>query len=235
MTYLINDPVNINEIIKRKFYIDSITSFSPLPRDEAILHYMKGKSVLDIGFAEHNIVLAENKDWFHKKIVGIAKECIGVDLNKSLVDALNLSGYSSIVADVCSKDYLGQTFEVIHAGDIIEHLHNIEGFFGFLKRHLRPDGVVVISTPSPFSRHTLGQFVRYGIDVPNLEHVSWVTPFNMIELCRRFDMILLERVFPTKRSSGRMSFYFAMCSIFPVLKKYYEFSAGENIYILRHS
>ena len=203
MTYLINDPTNIDEITKRKCYVDSITSFSSLSRDEAILHYMKGKSVLDIGFAEHNIALAESKDWFHKKIVEIANECIGVDLNKALVDSLNVIGYNSIVADVCSKEYLGRTFDVIHAGDIVEHLHNIEGFFGFLRRHLRPDGVVVVSTPSPFSRHTLGQFIRYGIDVPNLEHVSYVTPFNMIELCRRFDMTLLERVFPTKRSSGR--------------------------------
>lgn len=233
MTYLINDPVNRDEIKKRKQNIDKVTSYVGLSRDDLILECMREKTVLDIGFAEHNLNLAENENWFHRKIVAISKECIGADLNRDLVCHFNSKGYNSIVVDVCSEEYIGRKFDVIHAGDIIEHLHNIEGFFKFIMRHLCENGVVVITTPSPFSRHTLGQFIRYGIDVPNLEHAAWITSFNMMELCRRFGMVLEQRIFPTKRSSGNNSIFYSMCTIFPFLKKYYEFSSGENIFVLK--
>ena len=229
--YLIADPTDSDDINSRIKYIEEITIYVPLGRNEMILSMMVNKDVLDIGFVEHNRKYIESEEWFHKKIKHICKNLTGADLNKNLVDELKADGYVSHVVDVCSGTTLGSKFDVIHAGDLIEHLHNLEGFFGFIERHLNRDGKLIISTPTPFGRSIFHQFFKYGFDTPNLEHTCWITPFNIFELCRRFNFKLEARLFPIKRKNGSIAYSYALSRLF-FCKRLYEIFTGENVFVI---
>ncbi len=53
-----------------------------------------------------------------------------------------------VQADVETMD-LGETYDVIVAGDIIEHLSNPGRFLGAVSRHLNKEGVFLVTTPNP--------------------------------------------------------------------------------------
>jgi 2-polyprenyl-3-methyl-5-hydroxy-6-metoxy-1,4-benzoquinol methylase len=77
------------------------------------------------------------------------------------------------------------------AGDVIEHLDNIAGFLGGVRRHLRPDGEVLILTPNPWfwMRIIQGMLGRLH---ENREHTAWYSPTTMTEMLRRSDFEVVE-------------------------------------------
>lgn len=52
-----------------------------------------------------------------------------------------------------------EAYDVIHAGQIIEHLSNTDGFIRGIHRALRPGGYVLISTPNLAAWHNIAQLV----------------------------------------------------------------------------
>ena len=55
---------------------------------------------------------------------------------------------------------LGRTFDTVFAGELIEHLGNVDGFLSSARRHLEPGGQLVLTTPNVFY---VGNFVyRWG-------------------------------------------------------------------------
>lgn len=117
-------------------------------RLDIILKYARGKKVLDCGCVD-TLKEIENprKDWLYGKLVEVAKKVVGVDLQEEGVRKLREKGYEVICADVTTMD-LGQKFDVIVAGEIIEHLPNQGLFLKNMKRHLKRDGVLIITTPN---------------------------------------------------------------------------------------
>lgn len=49
------------------------------------------------------------------------------------------------------------------------------------------------STPNPFSRKFVRQFLREGVIVVNLDHVAWITPTQAMEIARRIGLRLTAR------------------------------------------
>ena len=108
---------------------------------------VRGKTVLDIG-----CVGANKKDtpiWLHGKIKAVAKELTGLEIDATYIDELNAKGYNIIYGD-CETVDLKRKFQVIVASEVIEHLSNPGLFFANMKRHLSPDGLLIITTPNRF-------------------------------------------------------------------------------------
>ena len=76
---------------------------------------------------------------------------------------------------------LDRKFDVVTAGDLIEHLANLDGFFTCVKNHLHLNGKFVISTPNPWCwKYFLYHLFMGRLARINKEHVSW---FCLETLC----------------------------------------------------
>jgi 2-polyprenyl-3-methyl-5-hydroxy-6-metoxy-1,4-benzoquinol methylase len=144
-----------------------------------------GKSVLDIGVAEHSVRYVERPSWRHGRIAARATRCLGVDVLKDLVDELKARGFNVVCVDATSDADLGERFEVAFIGDVLEHVNDATRLLQFAARHLLPGGRVYASTPNPFSRKFYKRFRRDGTAIANLDHVAWITPTQAMEIARR--------------------------------------------------
>ena len=150
-----------------------------------VLGAAAGKRVLDVGIVSHAASYMSDPSWRHAKIRDVAAHCLGIDILADLVRELKDKGYNVRCADATSDADLGERFDLVFAGDVIEHVDNAVALLRFAKRHLNPGGRLLVATPNPFSRKFFRRFRREGVAMINLDHVTWVTPTMALELGRR--------------------------------------------------
>lgn len=119
-------------------------------REDVILPLVAGRRVLDCGGVDHDA--AESKqasdDWLHARIAATAASVIGVDILEERVARINAEGrYTFVAANVEDLPYEGE-FDVLVAGDIVEHLYNMGRFLDSAWKALVPGGHLVITTPN---------------------------------------------------------------------------------------
>lgn len=153
--------------------------------DQFLLSKVKGKSVLDIGICEHTLARMNSPKWKHRLIKDNAARCVGVDIISDLVEQLVNDGFDVVCEDATSDTYLGQTFDVVHIGDVIEHVSDPTRLLNFAKRHLVPGGEILVRTPNPHHFNYQFHAHRDGVSVENLEHISYIVPFHALEIARR--------------------------------------------------
>lgn len=147
---------------------------------------VRGKSVLDVGCAEHSAELEKLDTWLHKNLRQSASRIVGLDCQAEAVEELKRRGYDMVAGDAMTAD-LGERFDVVTAGEIIEHVENPGMLLRNLKRHLKPDGILVLSTPNAFFPLHLVESLWMSPNIRwNHEHVSWYCYFtldNMVKRC----------------------------------------------------
>lgn len=156
--------------------------------------YCKNKNVLDIGSVQHNPENYKSKYWVHKALKEVSSSIVGIDLYKSGVDYLNKRGFNMIFADAQQFE-LGKTFDVIMAGDIIEHLEDFSGFIESCKRHMHSESRLLISTPNPWYWRYIVKAALSKEVSSNPEHTCWLCPRTLRQLLSRHDMYIGEIVF----------------------------------------
>lgn len=159
-----------------------------------ILNHVRNKKVLDIGVCEHDLKYIESPDWKHRKIVEASAETVGLDIIESLVNKLNEKGFNVLVADATGKDDLGQRFDAVVIGDVIEHVNDPVALLKFAKRHLNEGGEIYVTTPNPLSNSIIKEMRNKETHIANLDHVAWFTPSQALELARRSGMFLKNYV-----------------------------------------
>jgi 2-polyprenyl-3-methyl-5-hydroxy-6-metoxy-1,4-benzoquinol methylase len=158
--------------------------------DHTIKFYVdhaRGRNVLDIGCVMHNPENYRSKYWVHKALKGVASRIVGIDLFDEGVRYLRELGFDIVTADAQNFN-LGMKFDVIVAGDVIEHLENLAGFLTCCKNHLSPNGVILISTPNPWYWR---YFIKAGLNGEfrsNPEHTLWLCPRTLRQLLNRHDL-----------------------------------------------
>ncbi len=151
----------------------------------------RGKRVLDIGVVSHSALYFEDEGWRHRRIRDVASRCVGVDIIEPLVNELNRRGFDVRCVDATSDADLGERFEIVFLGDVVEHVDNPVALLRFAGRHLAPNGRILISTPNPFSRKFYRRFRKHGTPIVNLDHCAWFTPTTALELARRAGLALI--------------------------------------------
>jgi 2-polyprenyl-3-methyl-5-hydroxy-6-metoxy-1,4-benzoquinol methylase len=146
---------------------------------------VRGKRVLDIGVVSHSARYFDLPDWRHGRIHKAAAHCVGIDILEPLVAELNGRGFNVRCVDATSDADLGERFDLVFIGDVVEHVDNAVLLLKFAARHLAPGGRLYVTTPNPFSRKFFRQFKRDGVMVVNLDHIAWITPTLAMELARR--------------------------------------------------
>ena len=162
---------------------------------------VRGRRVLDIGVVSHSARYFDQASWRHGRISRAAAYCLGLDILAPLVEELRGRGFNVRCVDATSDEDLGERFEIVFAGDVIEHVDNAVALLRFAGRHLAPGGRLYVTTPNAFSRKFYRQFRREGVMVTNLDHVAWISPTMALELGRRAG-VRLEAYHLAKPYSG---------------------------------
>lgn len=161
-------------------------------KNDLITALCKNKQVLDLGCIDHSALTAINlgSTWLHKQIKDVAEMVIGIDILKDEASILNEHGYKIICSDVENFN-LDRTFDVIVAGDIIEHVSNIGLFLENAKKHMHDNSIFIITTPNPFNiEQTMAAIFDNTIYV-NEQHTTWISPHNFWELTSRFSLSIV--------------------------------------------
>jgi SAM-dependent methyltransferase len=154
-----------------------------------IVEKCKDKDVLDLGCVQHTAEHAlSNKSWLHRHILKVARSVVGVDYLESEVAHLKKQGFNVICADVTKPILIDKQFDVIVAGDLIEHLTNFDGFFDNCRRLLKPGGIVIISTPNPYYHANLYFLALRRHYFINPEHTCWIDPQCLSQLAARYNL-----------------------------------------------
>lgn len=165
------------------------------PRDKGdfVVELCRERSVLDIGCIDHTVETARGLGdrWLHGRIAAAAREAIGLDREAAAAAELTTAGYAIEIGDA-QQFQLGRTFDVIVAGDVIEHLSNVGGFLDSARSHMTTASLLVVTTPNPFNVDQALRILQ-GLDVGvNPQHVSWIDPIVMYQLLERHGLVVTD-------------------------------------------
>lgn len=160
--------------------------------DEFLRGEVAGVAVLDVGCAEHDPTHWQRPDWQHAKLAGWAARAVGVDILPEAVAVLCARGWDIRCLDATSAADLGERFDRVILGDVIEHVADPTALLRFAARHLRDGGRIIVRTPNAFYWRYFARAAREGLMVENAEHLAWFTPGNALELAERAGLRLVS-------------------------------------------
>lgn len=192
-----NDPNDRAAVKRMDEFLRSITRVEETSRREMILDFVRGQDVLDIGAAGH-VAGDASGGWEHGLIKQAARRAVAAELNRANCDHYNKLGFDFRCVDATSESDLGERFDRVFAGDVIEHVNDPVALLKFAKRHLKPGGRILMTTPNPFAprfrQHRRARGMRYVM--ANLEHTRWISISNMHELALRAGLELTALRWP---------------------------------------
>lgn len=151
---------------------------------------VEGRRVLDVGPAElvGTINAEKRAQWLHGRIAEVAESVVGLEAAADQVEALRELGCDIRQGDAESFD-LDQRFDVVFAGELIEHLSNPGRFLACARRHLAVDGRLLLTTPNRFSILAFYRLLRFG-EVPRYRkplarHVAYFDSDALTSLLER--------------------------------------------------
>lgn len=126
--------------------------------------------VLDVGFSGQGVT-AEDDVWPHRLLQHKAASVNGVDLFIDREQFSDTDRYQEASAE--SFSFPGKKFDVIFAGDLIEHLPNPGLFLASCKAHLRDDSRLIITTPNAFNLFNLTEKLTKEEPTVNSDHTMY--------------------------------------------------------------
>lgn len=157
-------------------------------RTQIILSHAKNCSgnILHVGCADPGCDM-DSPDWLHEQIyTAVGGNLVGIDIHKARLEEMARSGYNVALVNATEfTEYFEEAFDLIVAGEIIEHLQNPGQLIHALSRYLTPGGTLLLSTPNPFAITHAGWFQFTGREHHGDEHVLWESPATIrTMLCR---------------------------------------------------
>lgn len=154
-------------------------------RIEWLVDIVKGKKIIDLGFADHIEVMEKkirDNRWLHKRLSDSAEKCLGIDNNE---DAVEYCKRWCSVSDVICVDLFEKINEEIYKndwdylilGEIIEHQNNPIGFlyglgyYNTIKKY-------ILTTPNAFRIENFLWATKHK-ELINSDHRYWFTPYTL--------------------------------------------------------
>lgn len=159
-------------------------------RVEFLSKRASGKKVLHCGCSSGRYLRdrVKRKSLFHEVLRRVSDGLYGLDIDAESVKIMSEEmGYENLyVGDVEKLDDLdlSETFDLVVAGDLLEHLTRPGAMLDGIKRFLSKDSEVIVSTNNAFGLHY--QLKRWlGRYSEQFEHVCFYSPETLVHLFER--------------------------------------------------
>lgn len=130
------------EVYTKKIQLGEIEDWETKFKIKKILNLIgNNKRILDLGCAN---------GFISKKIQERNNEVIGIEISSTNVKICNEKGIKCIELDIEENEFPFpiNSFDVVYAGELIEHLIDTSGFLQKIKKVLKKDGYLVLTTPN---------------------------------------------------------------------------------------
>lgn len=154
----------------------------------------RGRRVLDLGVVgatceEPNTRVHAFPSSLHLRIVEVAASVVGVDHSRVEIEALRMT-HPWLRLHCADVEQLGAAlaeeppFEVVVAGDVLEHLSNPGHALDEIRRLVRSDGELIVTCPNAFGAPN---FVRFALGryQEGLDHVQSYNKHTLAQLLER--------------------------------------------------
>jgi len=171
--------------------------FNVVDRTEFLLNECAGKSVLHLGCTNYPYTEQSIRDdmLLHTKLAAVASDLYGLDADESGIEEMNRLGFENIFrADLEHLEdlELHRTFDVIVAGDMIEHLNNPGLFLTGIRQLMSAETRLILSTINAYCGM---RFLWYGLkgkrgrtEFVHPDHVAYYSYSTLKLLVERHDM-----------------------------------------------
>jgi SAM-dependent methyltransferase len=162
----------------------------PCDRAELLLGFSKGKRVVHVGFVDERRMetkLGQGK-WLHARLAEVASSIVGLDLSEDGVQWAREQSFEAHSVDAQSPAAVAalgiEPADVVVAGEIIEHLDAPGPFLRAMREILKPDGLLVVTTPNAYR---LLNFLApaSGSELIHPDHTAWHSPHTLRNLLER--------------------------------------------------
>lgn len=160
--------------------------FSSKQRLDILASLARGKKVLDIGCVDHEVGGRDAKsEWFaHARIAQTAASVTGLDYDKEGVREMCEMGFDAVHANAENFD-LGEKYDIVTAGEVLEHIPNHRGALNSIRRHLAADGKLVVTVPNSGGIFYLACSLVYGHETDGWDHTCMFTPVTISVLLKK--------------------------------------------------
>jgi SAM-dependent methyltransferase len=162
----------------------------PCDRVEMLLDFCAGRRVVHVGFVDERRLetkLEEGK-WIHSQLAAVAESIVGLDLSQEGVSWARERGFEAHAVDAQSPDDVAalglDPADVVVAGEIIEHLDAPGPFLRAMRALLKPDGLLVVTTPNAYRLLNFLAPVS-GSELIHPDHTAWHSPHTLRNLLVR--------------------------------------------------
>ncbi len=145
-----------------------------------ILDAARGKTVLDLGCCGYSVADCRKRPtkMLDDLLYQQATKLVGVDIVPDQVALLQAEGRDVRCGDVCSIQ-LSMLFDLIVAGNIIEHVSDVGKFLANCAKHMKADGNLIITTGNPYSMYNFLSVLLLGRVGVSEDHTCWLCPSTM--------------------------------------------------------
>jgi len=126
---------------------------------------------------------------------------VGFDISKELLE-VNKKNQPILYADALNQPFLDESFDVIIASALIEHVPDVKKTIKEFNRTLCKGGVCIITTPNPI-------FEKIGLKIGYLKKKNHVNTFSILEVKKILESCGFEVVKTKKFLSSPVKIPFA--------------------------
>lgn len=168
---------------------ESLSSEKPflgiVDRADYLCAKSEGLDVLHVGCADYPLTLdrMNSEEFLHRRLTRASRSCLGVDLSAEAIEAMKGAGMDNVACgDACAlSDQFEAEFDVIVAGEVLEHLPNPGEFMEQAARCLRPQGILVVTVPNAFNCLRLWGLLR-GREMVHRDHCYYFSSKTLARL-----------------------------------------------------
>lgn len=186
-----------------RIYDSSKTTPLELDRLGYLTDSAKGKDVLHVGCSDWPVTeeRIRSGDLLHLRLRKSAKRLTGIDLSDAGIQIMRSPGIENVELMNAEDITIGQQFDMILAGDVLEHLNNPGLFLAKASELLRPDGELVIAVPSALTFANVLAWLRKREQV-HKDHTFYYSPKTLSTLCGRYDLLPVKLIYTAQPASS---------------------------------
>jgi len=180
---------------------------------------VKNKKILQLGVLGNWKNYKDNlEDWQFYQL-SKTNDVSGLDLDGEGIDVMRKLTNLKLVSGDAEQFRAINTYDIIYAGDIIEHLNNPGSMISCCKEVMDKNTELMISTPNPYSAHLLfwGLFGRASNHLHS-DHTFLFDKKNLSILLSRYDLEIISVSYYSNVLKG-LSFCAIVSKIFNLLGK----------------